>query len=342
MKNGPEISVIIPTFNAEPYIERCIKSIVESKADKSMYEIIAVDDSSTDKTLERLKEIAKSTPHMKVYFRHKSGPGGARNLGMNYAKGRYVMFVDIDDHVDSKNFSHLVNILLPLYDQDIVGIDYAKTDESGVISQYCNKLFPYCREMSGAEYMNSQTPESVLWGYLYRRKFLIDNELKFIEKNIYDHEEFVTRAFCLAQKIVFLPTQIYYFHHDIKESLSNKPGNTHQEKLVSHHLTIIEVLQKFCFMLGDPMSEAGLERKLDFSAATIVKRVILRNYEEEFIKGAINNLQNIGLYPLRKEAGYGLRYRVLRRSTNSTGKIFWWRQHNSSPLVKPVAKYIFG
>ncbi|MEG1999265.1 MAG: glycosyltransferase family 2 protein, partial [Bacteroidales bacterium] len=131
MRSGPEISIIIPTFNAEPYIERCLNSIIKSGADKNMYEIIAVDDSSTDKTLDSLKEIAKSTPQMKVYFRHKSGPGGARNLGMNYAKGRYIMFVDIDDHINSGNFAHLVNTLLQLYEQDIIGFDYFKTDESG-------------------------------------------------------------------------------------------------------------------------------------------------------------------------------------------------------------------
>lgn len=341
MKNTPEISIIIPSYNAAGYIDRCLKSITESDANRDLYEIIAIDDSSTDNTLDLLKKFAGNTPQMKVYTRHKAGPGGARNLGLNYAKGRYVMFVDIDDHVDSKNFAHLVNSLVPLYNQDILGFDYLKCDEEGHVSPYNDKLFPYCREMSGAEYMNMQAPEGVLWGYLFRRKFLIEQEIKFREKNIHCHEEFITRAFCLAQSIEFIPTLIYYFHDRIKESLTNRPDEEHQKRFVMHWLTVIEELQKFGYMLGDPLSEVGLERKLDYTSASLVKRLVMHEYDDAFVSETIRKLESLGLFPLRKEDGYGMRYRILSRATDSEKRVFWWKHNISSPLVAAAAACMF-
>lgn len=341
MKNIPEISIIIPSYNAASYIDRCLESITGSDADKEQYEIIAVDDSSTDETLDLLKKFAEKTPQMKVYTRHKAGPGGARNLGLNYAKGRYVMFVDIDDHIDSKNFAHLINKLIPLYNQDILGFDYLKCDEDGNVSPYNDKLFPYCREMSGAEYMNMQAPESVLWGYLFRRKFLIEQEIKFREKNIHCHEEFIARSFCLAQSIEFIPTLIYYFHDSIKESLTNKPDEEHQKRFVMHWLTVIEELQKFGFMLGDPLSEIGLERKLDYTSASLVKRLIMHEYDEDFISETIKKLESLGLYPLRRESEYGIRFGILSKVTNSEERILWWKRHIASPLINAAAACMF-
>lgn len=341
MKNTPEISIIIPSYNAAQFINRCLESITGSDADKELYEIIAVDDSSTDNTLELLKKFAESTPQMKVYTRHKAGPGGARNLGMNYAKGRYVMFVDIDDHIDSKNFAHFVNKLVPLYNQDILGFDYLKCDEEGNVSAYNDKLFPYCREMSGAEYMNMQAPEGVLWGYLFRRKFLIEQEIKFREKNIHCHEEFIARAFCLAQSVEFIPTLIYYFHDKIKGSLTNKPDEEHQKRFVIHWLTVIEELQKFGFLLGDPLSEIGLERKLDYTSALLLKRLILHEYDDAFIADTIRKLESLGLFPLRRDNGYGMRYGFLCKAVDSEKRVFWWRRNASSPLISSVADYMF-
>lgn len=338
MKTELEISVVIPAYNAEKYINRCIDSIVKSSANKDRYEIIAIDDSSTDNTYQKLMDIAERVPQLKVYRRHKAGPGGARNLGLNYAKGRYIMFVDIDDHINSKNFAHLLNVLLPLYDHDIIGFDYLKIDSQDKTSPVTNKVLPYCREMSGAEYMNMQAPQSVLWGYLYRRKFLISNELRFIEKNIHDNEYFLIKSFCLAERVTFLPVQIYYYHYDIPTSLTNKPDDMHQELFVTQLLTVIEELQKFGFLLGDPLSEEGLDRKLDLLSARLLRRLINMDYDENFIYEVLATLDSAELYPLRK-AKYNLRYTLLRRATKTPYKLMSCKEYKKNPVLRAVTNY---
>lgn len=341
MKNNIEVSIVIAAYNAEKYISRCINSIISSSINEDMYEIIAIDDSSTDLTHSILTDLSKEIPQLKVYRRQKSGPGGARNLGLNYAKGRYIMFVDIDDHLNSKNLSHFVNTLLPMYDHDIIGFDYLKVDERGNETYVTKKLFPYCREMSGAEYMNMQAPQSVLWGYAYRRKFLLENNLKFIEKNIHDNEYFLIKSFCLAERITFIPTQIYYYHYAVPGSLSNKPDETHQELYVRQLLNVITELQKFGFLLGDPLSEEGLDRKLDLLTARLLRRLIAREYNNEFIEETLRELEKMELYPLRK-AKYSLRYRMLRSATKTPRKLIECKEYKKSKIKNRLTQYFLS
>lgn len=331
MKTTPEISIIIPAFNAEAFVENSIRSIVNSTAKSCNYEIIAVDDASTDNTLNILKKLAEEIPNLNVYFRHKAGPGGARNLGINYSKGKYLMFVDADDHINQKNLAHLINTLIWLYNTDIIGFDYKKCDKDGNLSDYRkNRLFPYCREMSGAEYMNQQSPESTLWGYLFKRRFLLDNTIKFIEKNIYEHEDFISRTFCLAETVVFLPVEIYYFHHDIENSLSNNKDPKKREQFIANWFAILEELQQFGFMLSDAQAEKGLEIKLNNSAASMIKHLITSNFDTDFITYSISQLKEINLYPLNKSFAKGLNERIFTKITAREDGILWLRNNVSS------------
>ena len=195
--------------------------------------------------------------------------------------------------------------------------------------------------MSGAEYMNIQAPQSVLWGYVYRRKFLLENSLKFIEKNIHDNEYFLIRSFCLAERITFIPTQIYYYHHAIPGSLSNKPDETHQELYVKQLLDVITQLQKFGFMLGDPLSEEGLERKLNLLTARLLRRLIARDYSEEFIEATLQELEKMELYPLHK-AKYSLRYRMLRVATKTPHKLLECKGYKKSKIKNKLTQYFLS
>lgn len=116
-----EVSIIIPVYNGISYIDRCLEAIVSSGAPADKYEIIAVDDNSTDASLVKLQEWESKTENMRVYHRRKAGPGGARNLGLNYAKGRYIMFVDVDDRINPSAFARLITRLIGLYSLRLSG-----------------------------------------------------------------------------------------------------------------------------------------------------------------------------------------------------------------------------
>lgn len=110
MKNSKQInySIIIPIYNNTLYIEECIESIIVQKSCDYSIEIIIIDDCSTDSTLELLKSIQKKYTSIKILStKINSGPGIARNIGINHATGEWVLFLDSDDKLHPSAFKIL-------------------------------------------------------------------------------------------------------------------------------------------------------------------------------------------------------------------------------------------
>ena len=129
MSSNIELSIIVPCYNAEKYINRCLDSLVNQQL--SCYEVICVNDASTDNTLECLKEYSKNHPIIRIINHEKNKrQGGARNTGIRNAKGKYIGFVDIDDSVNSQMYSTLYKEAIK-FDLDVVDCDYVTIETNG-------------------------------------------------------------------------------------------------------------------------------------------------------------------------------------------------------------------
>jgi len=106
-----EISVVVPVYNAKGTIDRCVKSLVEQRTCWS-YEVLLIDDGSTDSSLERLREWERRNNIIRVFSQANVGPSAARNKGIMEAKGRYLIFVDSDDWVEPFYIEHLRNSVI--------------------------------------------------------------------------------------------------------------------------------------------------------------------------------------------------------------------------------------
>ena len=103
-----KLSIIIPCYNVENYLGKCVDSVLNNKL-KDEFEIILVNDGSTDNTLGVIKSYAKQYPDVIKYIDQKNkGLSGARNSGMDIAKGEYITFLDSDDYVDSAMYNKLL------------------------------------------------------------------------------------------------------------------------------------------------------------------------------------------------------------------------------------------
>ena len=100
--NNPLFSVIVPVYNAEKYLSRCIDSILNQTYQN--FELLLVDDGSKDKSGSICDKYGKTDSRVIVIHQSNSGPGTARNNGLHNAKGRYIIFVDSDDYLDSTYF----------------------------------------------------------------------------------------------------------------------------------------------------------------------------------------------------------------------------------------------
>ena len=118
------ISVIVPAYNSENYISRCIDSILAQNY--CNWELIAVDDGSSDRTFSILMKYAESDRRVHVIHQENQGPGIARNAGIAAANGDYIVFVDSDDYIENSYFQFLSE-----HNEDVVFIDVRNVDEFG-------------------------------------------------------------------------------------------------------------------------------------------------------------------------------------------------------------------
>lgn len=166
------LSIIIPVFNVEKYLSKCLDSILLQDVNK--YEIILVNDGSTDSSAKICDQYASKYSCVKVFHSKNEGVSVARNKGIKYAVGRYVWFVDSDDYI-SNCLAGVLNQLLE-YSPDILLVNLAFVDEFG--NEICNIKSPYKGYFLGTK-SGSYYVEYVLRSYyvplfIFRREYFLD------------------------------------------------------------------------------------------------------------------------------------------------------------------------
>ena len=144
--NQPLISVIVPCYNVEKLIDRCLKSLTNQTLDKNLYEIIVINDASEDGTLDKLVEWEKKYPSLisVITYDENQRQGGARNEGIGIARGEYLAFVDSDDFVNIHLYHEVKNIIdKHRYDEILIKgtyVNHIKSDDISFIEKSMKTL----------------------------------------------------------------------------------------------------------------------------------------------------------------------------------------------------------
>lgn len=200
-----KISIGIPAYNVEKYIEDCLSSTVKQDLPFSDYEVIVANDGSTDATYSRIVDFAKNYPNFIIIDKVNEGPGAARNACLDRASGEYIVFIDSDDTITE-------NCLGSIYEQmkkenlDILEYDFICVDEERrqtprlIYTQEENKR-PFDVVMSGKEYLLfSHEFNAMIMLRSYRREFLLEHHLYIIDI-LHEDENFIPRAYYFAQRV---------------------------------------------------------------------------------------------------------------------------------------------
>ena len=222
------LSVIVPVYNVEKYLEECINSIINERIEKM--EIIVINDGSTDNSLEILKKIKKTKreSNLKIIEQENSGISVARNKGIEAARGEYLYFIDSDDFLEKNGLKLLLEEII-VKNADIIRGNYVEYySENRIIKQ--NKMKD--TELKGREYLikRQHTFVPMVWNCIYKRKFLLKNNLKFRIGILNEDVEFNFRAIYLAEKIVEKEV-IMYNYRKREASIMSKDSLTETRKL---------------------------------------------------------------------------------------------------------------
>lgn len=201
------ISVIVPVYNTEKYLSRCLESIVNNNYRE--LEIVCINDGSSDNSLAILKEYQKQDSRIIVLDTPNSGVSAARNMGLDYATGDYIAFVDSDDWVHKEYFRILLHYQKK-YESDITMCNYIKTID------YIDDVPFQLQEdkaMDVESLIKNQDCKTYVWGRLYKRSYIATCRF---EKDISLSEDKIFNIDCFCQwdrtKIILIDYDMYYYY----------------------------------------------------------------------------------------------------------------------------------
>ncbi len=212
--NKPVVSVIVPFYNVEKYIRRCMLSLINQESEYS-YEILAVDDGSTDGSADIVKQLAAENDKIRIISQENGGVSAARNTGVLHAVGEYVAFVDSDDYVSPFYIERLCESA-EQYDSDIVCCNYRNTNEDGS-SGLDNFLVHRCGCFDGKTVFRAVlrdiTVRSYVWNKLFRRTLFTGNNITFPLGMNFEDFAIMPQLFYHAGKVSFISDTLYYYAH---------------------------------------------------------------------------------------------------------------------------------
>lgn len=194
-----KVSIIVPVYNEEKRINRCIDSLLAQDYDN--IEIIVVNDGSTDNTINVLKQYDDK---ITVISKKNGGQGSARNLGIKTSNGNYLMFVDGDDYISKTMVRKLVNVV------EEEKADIAVCDLYKVLNNE-NVYFKNFVDLCNDNVKNFMMSHSGPVGRLYKKELFIENKLSFKENCIYEDLGVIPLLGLYADKVVYLPCPLYYY-----------------------------------------------------------------------------------------------------------------------------------
>lgn len=205
------LSIIVPFYNVEAYIEECIRSLYNQDIPQEQYEIICVDDCSPDGSRVIVERLQEEFPTLKLICHEKNKKlGGARNTGLIAARGEYIWYVDSDDYI----YPNVLGKLLAVAESntlDILQFDHVRGGQrqekdlqisdiiNGEAYLFEKPSYDWFYKLSGA------------WKQLFRRDYLNRIQLRYIEDAMFEDTDYLLHAFLLADRVQYISMDAYFY-----------------------------------------------------------------------------------------------------------------------------------
>lgn len=278
-----KFSLIIPAYNVEKYIKKCLDSVLNQTYNN--YEIIIINDGSTDNT-SKILESYKSNKKIKIINQENKGLSNARNTGVSNAKGDYILFIDSDDFIEKK----LLEILnKTIKDEDLVRFQIRILDETNkIIKEYKEETF---NNLNGIEAFNKLSKYNLVElavCYAYKKDTFLKNNYKFEEKTYHEDFGLIPYIIVSSKKV----TSINYIGYNYLQRKNSIMNNTDYEKeikksndVLKHYKNLIKWSQ-------------NIEGDLTIYKSFIANSVILKslNLKEKDYKNYIKKLKEYKVY----------------------------------------------
>ncbi|WP_019156025.1 glycosyltransferase [Robertmurraya massiliosenegalensis] len=265
MKGNPILSIIIPVYNVEAYIRKCIESIL-NQTYKNI-EIIAIDDGSTDNSLKILKQYELNNNNITVISQENSGQSVARNKGIMQSRGKYIHFLDSDDYITTESYKNMLHLMEkhnldlirfgaePFIDDVEIKIYKRQYD----FSRYFEKGRVYNKENFLLANLKAFSVSPCL--YLVKRELVINNNINF-KPGLMHEDELFTLEVILNTNLAMYDSNLYYKRRYRKNSIMTTHKNVNAKKSFESYFIIITEMSRMMERYLEPDEKKLIKKEL--------------------------------------------------------------------------------
>ena len=287
------ISIIVPVYNAERYLDRCINSLI-NQTYKNI-EIILINDGSSDRSGEICNEYSAKDERIIAIHKKNEGVSSARNVGLEYAKGEYIAFCDADDWIEEDMYEILAN-LIDSSNSQLVFCHFSTDETIKTETNYDNTIIS--KEYAIELILSDEKIAGYLWNKLFSRTLIYGNEKLLFEKDIHILEDqlFVIRCMNRCNNVVVTTKQLYHYEQNEGSALNSKMSEKSISAVRAREYIYLELKHKceskevLYLAWSQMMKSCGvIAKKILFNNIVIEKKIyitqikqIIKRYKNDF------------------------------------------------------------
>lgn len=241
------VSIIIPIYNALPYLEECLNSVADQES--VSYEVLLINNGSTDDSLSVCRSFAEQFNYFKVFDIHSSSIGEVRNFGLNNANGKYIMFIDADDYLPGKTVLRDLVSKIRSSSADICVGNFSRLWGDSLLHATSHRSFSRF-PVNSARFLFtgffSVDILSYVWAKLYRKSFINDNQLRFSDYKYAEDKLFNLQCCAKGARYSFLNREVYTHR--------NTPDSVSKSYRIQSHLVWLNIAHSINDIFADESS----------------------------------------------------------------------------------------
>lgn len=324
------LSVLVPLYNSEKYIDACLRSVLNQGLNESDYEIIIVNDGSTDNGLKIVNRYAEIYKNIFVHSQKNAGLGAVRNKGIGLAKGRYIYFLDSDDYLASNVLKTIID-QADKYELEVLGFKSRPTKSYDL---YDSNSMDIDNEginvWDGVTYIAENGFKNEVWWYIINREFLLKTGIRFIEGRWVEDTIFTSSLFIKTKRIAFVPMDVHR-HVDVPTSAMNNKEPNHYVKVIrdnAHAAVFYEGQINKLSLIEEPAHQNCVKRlktRQESFVFFLTARALKSDLKFNQLWDILKKMEEIGAYPMRNfiSSEYnGLVFYVLIKIFNNKGSLY--------------------
>ncbi len=311
------ISLIIPVYNVEKYLEKCLNSCVQQNISENEYEIIIINDGSTDDSPIIAKKFESNQNNIILITQQNQGLSAARNKGLSIAKGEYVWFIDSDDYIEKNCLKTILDNCIK-YQLDALAICSANIFGENIV-----KRFDYTDSniYIGKDFMKENNFQICVPFTIYNRKFLLKNRLRFYTGIYHEDSEFSPRAYYLLNRIKAINDTFYFVNQN-----PNSITRTVNPKKSFDLIKICDNLRNFSFGIEEAYKQTfNLLISYNLNAC-LYNSMIMNNEDKKKLNVLLYENKHLFKYLIKSGNHYfifeGFFFTVFRKKTVELYRLF--------------------